>query len=152
MLITCFPGLIISLRVKSIRAESPSSPFLNIWPHRGRHQWPMVGAWSNYTCVAARVHLLCCHAYRSSNPSPLSMTLTLRLRERTSPPRTQIQLRCSQSRPSLPQFWYANSSRTSDVLCLINSTILVHVNQWSLPLETRTAVALNYGQNNEDCG
>lgn len=40
MLIACVQRLMISLRVKSIGAQSPSSPYLNIGPFRGRDQWP----------------------------------------------------------------------------------------------------------------
>lgn len=70
MLITRVQRLIISLRVKSIRAESRGSPPLKYWAPRGSRSMttPEAGAWSNYTWVAASIHLPSWRARRSGDP------------------------------------------------------------------------------------
>lgn len=88
MLITRVQRLMISLRVKSIRAQSPCSASLNIGPCRGKRSMttPEAGAWSNYTCVAASIHLASWHAHRSINPFVKSRRNTVMESERERDP------------------------------------------------------------------
>jgi len=128
MLITCVHRTMISLRVKSISAAVAQLCLPKYWALQGERSMttPQAGAWSNYTYVAASIHLASWHAHKSINPfmKPYTDVAKENRECRTQSVSTPLPRSCRQPQSGCSPHIYKDVSRqTSRCYTLNQSTV-----------------------------